>query len=171
MASFRDMKGRTWNVEVHAAAIKRVKAETGLFLPHLIDLSGEDAKKVLSDPIALFECLCSLLRPQLEQRGVSEEEFGEALDEASCVAAAEALLEAVIFFTRPQTRQVLQRAWAKVREHGRSLEQKQIALAQQRVESSEFDRALEQAAENFVRSVSGEPSISSPELPASTPHS
>ena len=168
MKTFRDALGREWSLTINVAALKRVNDALGLDLTQIVDPDSDVVKKLTGDMFLLFECLCTLLQPQLEQHSVSPEAFGESLDEESTEKAATALFEAIIDFFREDRRMLLKRAFSKVQTAVHSRETQALERAMKGVESPEFDRVIGSALEENIPT-SGSSSTASPESSASNP--
>ncbi len=151
MKTFRDARGREWTVEVNVAALKRVKDSTGLDLTRLVDPESDVIGKLTDDVFLLFECLCALLKPQLDNQGISAEELGAGLDEDSTEKAATALFEAIIDFFREDKRMLLKRAFSKVKTAVETTERQAVERAMQQIETEEFDRAIQECLETGAR--------------------
>ena len=100
MQTFKDAKGRTWDVSLSVTAVKRIKALTGCDLLDLLSggPAAESVKRVILSPIAACDVLYAALRPQTEAAGLTDEQFGEALAGESLAAGISALLDEVEFF-------------------------------------------------------------------------
>lgn len=99
MKTFKDRQGRTWEISIDVAALKRVKGVLDVDLTHVLE--GDLIKRLSSDVILLCDVIYVLCQPQAdEQFGEnSDEQFGRSLD-ADCFAEAEAAFwdELVNFF-------------------------------------------------------------------------
>lgn len=162
MKSFRDSQSREWTVEVNVSALKRVKDSAGLDLTRLVDPDSDVIRQLSDDVFLLYEVLCALIRPQIEQQGLSAEEFGAALDEESTEKAATALFEAIIDFFREDKRTLLKRAFTKVKTAAERTQTEAVERALKEVESEQFDQAIS-------RAMSGDSSTSSPDSSVSIP--
>lgn len=104
MRTFKDAKGREWQVSVTVSSIKRVKALAGLDILRVQD----HLQRLMSDPELLANVLCAIVRPQLEAQGISDEEFGEGLAGDPIDQATRALVEDLAdFFPQPAQRAAL----------------------------------------------------------------
>lgn len=169
MKTFHDAHGREWTVEVNVATLKRVKDLTGLDLTKLVDPDSDVIRRLSDDVFLLFECLCALLKPQLESRGLTADEFGQSLDEESTEKAATALFEGTIDFFREQKRMLLKRAFSKVKTAVETTESRAIERAMQQIETEAFDRAIHEALGAESSKTSGGSATASPASSASTP--
>jgi len=162
MKTFRDTADREWNVEINVTALKRVKDLAGVDLTALIRPNDPTFKNLSTDMFQLFDVLIALVKPQLEQRQISADVFGQSLDENSVEAAVAALLEGVIDFFQADKRAILRRALLKVTAAAGKVHRQNLETAAQRVESAEFEQIIESA-------MSGSSSTGSPESSASIP--
>jgi hypothetical protein len=167
LKQFTDRTGRSWTIEANVSSLRRVQAATGIDLTRLADPQDGTLGRLTGDLFALFDCLCALVQPQLTERNVSTEQFGEALDEASAERAVVALLEAVIDFFQDGKRTLLKRALSKVTAAAERVRTQSLDQALRAIESPEFDRALQTALQR--ESTSGNSSTSSPGLSGSSP--
>lgn len=107
MHRFTDTTGRDWIVEITCTAAKRVRAITS-FDP--LNVAGDALQRLWSDPVLVADVLYAACRPQAEERGVSQEAFGDALAGDALGQAREALIDAIVSFTpHPRERAVLAR--------------------------------------------------------------
>ena len=162
MKTFRDTADREWTVEINVTTLKRVKDLTGVDLTTLIRPNDPTFKTLSTDMFQLFDVLIALVKPQLEQRQITADAFGQSLDENSVEAAVTALLEGVIDFFQADKRAILRRALLKVTTAADRVRRQNLETAAQRVESTEFDQIVE-------RAMSGTSSTDSPASSASTP--
>ena len=103
MKTFTDNTGRTWTLLVNVATIKRVRALGGVDLNSIIEVEdGKPTTKLLerlsTDPVLLVDVLYAVCRPECEQKGVSDEDFGAAMAGDAIEQATSALLDEVIDF-------------------------------------------------------------------------
>lgn len=169
MKTFTDRQGRSWTIEINYTSLRRVKAATGVDLTRLVDPKSDVMGQLTGDPFVLFDCLVALLQPQLDDKGITAEQFGESLDEESADKAAVALIEAAIDFFQEGKRMLLKRAFAKVTTAAQRRQTASLDQALRAVESPEFEQAIETALDEASRSTSGSSATSSPALSASTP--
>ncbi len=162
MKTFRDTADREWTVEINVTTLKRVKDLAGVDLTALIRPSDPTFQNLSSDMFKLFDVLVALVKPQLEQRQITADVFGQSLDENSVEAAVTALLEGVIDFFQADKRAILRRALLKVTTAADKVRRQSLDAATKQVESAEFDQIIESA-------MSGSSSTGSPESSASTP--
>jgi hypothetical protein len=113
MKTFNDSQGRTWSVVINVSAIKRVRDVLGV---DLLDVaSGDLLSRLADDPCVLVDVLFALCKAEADAKGVTDEDFGQAmvggvLDEASGVLMKE-LLD---FFPSAQRARALGRMARKI---------------------------------------------------------
>ena len=144
MKSFTDNLGRTWTLVVNVAAIKRVRALCGVDLNAIVEIdrnnnpTAELLERLSTDPVLLVDVLYAVCKPECEQKGVTDEEFGAAMAGDAIEQATAALLDEVVDFFPTAKRAALQKILAATR--------RIKALAQKKLEnilgSAEFEEKL-----------------------------
>jgi hypothetical protein len=112
MHTFTDALGRSWSIEITVSTLKRVRALAGV---DLIEAAGGTLlDRLVADPVLLGDVLFACVKPQADERKISDEDFGRSLAGDAIDTATTALLEEfVAFFPKPR-RQVLAQALAKL---------------------------------------------------------
>ena len=155
--AFKDTEGRTWQVAITVADVKRVRSLLDIDLYKLLDDGFKGLGELVADPVALVDLVYVLCRPEADRRGVSDEDFGRAMAGDCIEDAVDAFLGALTdFFPNPRVRQSLTSLLAKGR----------------RVRDLVMDRATEQIGAIDVDSEAARwiaSSGSSPASSASTP--
>ena len=161
MKTFKDTEGREWNIAATIGSLRRVKdlAEVDLTDPRSIASLGDD-------PFTFGSVLYALCKPQIDARNLTEEQFAAAFDGDVCDAAASAVVEELISFSRPAKRQTLRRVMEKKQALGRTLTE---AAERMIADGGEVDRAVAMRIAEMNRSISGTPLTSLPESSASIP--
>ena len=162
MATFTDAKDREWAVEVTVGTIKRVRSLIDVDLLDLSDGSNMITRLAI-DPILLCNVLFVVCKPQADEAGVTDEQFGEALFGDALEAATNAMLEALVSFFPPRQRPALMRALEKMQE----LTEMGVAAAEKILESGQVEAAMQ--AEIDAVSIGGTKSGASPESSGLTP--
>jgi len=156
MKAFSDARGRTWQLDVNIAAIKRVKGLLGIDLLAL----GEGEPPLMTclgtDVVLLCDIIFALLKPQADGANVSDEDFGAALGGEAIFAAQEAFYEELTAFFRSLGRQEMATALTAQR--------KLIATAVMEVEKRIAAVPVEQIVQTAIQEASGSggPSMNSP---------
>jgi hypothetical protein len=112
MHVFKDSNGRDWSVAINVAAVKRVRGTLDVDLPGLV---GGGLGELMQDPVKFVDVLYVLCRPQADQAGVSDEQFGAAFGGDTLERAAEAFVEELIDFFPAPRRGPLRAMMAKVK--------------------------------------------------------
>lgn len=114
MASFKDRLDRSWMISLTTIELKKVKDE---FKLNLAEWACEDSKllsRLSSDPILLVDVLSCLLEDQIKQYGFNEKQFAEGIVGVGIENATQALVEALVNFSKPQQGRVIQAVWNKM---------------------------------------------------------
>lgn len=113
MKTFKDADGREWTITVDIGALRRIRDLTKV---DLVELIGNNLALALdADPVLLVDVLWAAVKPQAEQRKISDEEFGCSLRGEALDAALAALLEDLVDFFPERKRAMLRRALAWVK--------------------------------------------------------
>lgn len=140
MKTFNDNAGRSWNVEVNVATIKRVRGLTQVNLLEIIE--GTLIEKLVRDPVLLCDVIYAICKPQADERNVSDEEFGRAMAGDAIEHATAALLEELVSFCpSPRDRKNL----GRVLEATRKVMDKARDVVEAKLDSGALEKAAEQA--------------------------
>lgn len=147
MKCFRDSDGRQWYIKLNLDTLERVEAATSVALD---DIASANPASVaaLASAVTLGKVLWAIVEPDAGKRGVSREQFFEAMGGDEIDAARKMLLEEQIFFSPPAWREPLR-------------------LAIEETEAAQ-EKALKEEAEKRRRSLQGNSATSLPESSAST---
>ena len=161
--TFSDVDGRTWQLRLTIGNVRRIRDAAGVDFANITD--GKVFLELGADVEKFARVLWVLCEQQAEFHQLDPEKFVEAFDGATIDAAAEALIAAILNFTRASMRAPLQ----TVIQAALSSRQKSLtevaSLASYRV-AQLADQATEKA--RLELAAIGEPSPSSPPSPAST---
>ena len=169
MKTFNDNAGRTWNVEVNVVTIKRVRGLVQVNLYEVIE--GRLIERFIRDPVLLCDCLYAVCKPQADELGVTDEEFGRAMAGDAIEHATVALLDELVSFCpslrdRKNLRRVLD-GTRKMMERGRD-------VIEAKLDRGELEKAAEQALaalDEQTQEMWNDSSGSAPESSGSTPGS
>lgn len=159
MKTFTDNAGRTWTLTINVDAIKRVRGLLDVDLLEVVE--GNLIERLIRDPVLLCDVVYAVCKPEVDTRGVSDEEFGRAMAGDAIEHATRSLLEELVSFSpsprdRANLQRVLEMTW-KAMDRVRD-------VVEARLESGELDRMIEQALASATNS-SGDV----PESPALSP--
>ncbi len=162
MKTFKDNAGNEWSVEINVSALKRIRSLTGTDLLEVIS-GGDLLERLMRDPVLLCDILYALVKPQADQKQISDETFGAAMAGDAIDSATAALLdELVAFCPSPRDRANLGRVLMVVR----SAMDKARDVVEARLEGGEIERIVEEA---INETTSGGSSGAAPASSASTP--
>ncbi len=159
MKAFKDNAGRSWDVEINVAAVKRVRDLASVDLLEIVE--GTLIEKLIRDPILLCDIIYAVCKPQADEREppVGDEEFGRAMAGDAIEHATTALLEELVSFCpSPRDRKNL----GRVLEATTRVMDKARDLVEEKLDSGELERIAEQALVT-----AGDSSGSAPESSAS----
>ncbi len=155
MKTFTDNAKRSWDVEINVAAIKRVRDLAQVDLLEIVE--GKLIERLIRDPILLCDVVYAACRPQTEQRGVSDEEFGRAMAGDAIEHATAALLEELVSFCpSPRDRKNL----GRVLEATNRVMEKARDLIEQRLQSGQLEKMVDQALASATGSSGNAPAFS-----------
>jgi len=143
MKAFKDNAGRTWEVEVTTAAVKRVR---GLVDVDLVagTLSGDLLDRLADDPVLLCDLIYAVCKPQADREGVSDEDFGRAMAGDAIERATAALLEELVGFFPSPKRRILRKALDKLE----TLQGVALAWADEKLGGTEMEDELRRRLAN-----------------------
>jgi hypothetical protein len=163
MKSFKDNADRDWIIAINIDAIKRIKIMLGIDLMEAVE--GKLLHRLIDDPVLLCDVIYCLCKSQADVAGVSDEDFGRGMAGDAIDLATTAMLEELVDFFPSRRRGLLLKALEKFR----SLETAALSAASKRLDSPELTSRLQETLDKaFQQMAFGEPSTSSPALPAQT---
>ena len=153
MKSFTDNTGRTWTLAVNVGTIKRVRALCDVNLANIITISGTTPKVDLlerlgNDPVLLVDVLYAAVKPEADTKGVSDQEFGQAMSGDAIEMATTALLDEVIDFF-PETKR---KVFRKILDATRRFETKGKAALQALLDDPALDGKIDAALAQLTTS-------------------
>jgi hypothetical protein len=158
MPKFTDTTGREWKVEITIATVKRVRNEfNDVDLVNIFD--GGLLQRLANDPVLLCDVLYVICKPQAVERGVTDEQFGEAMGGDTIENATSAFMEGLTAFFHGPRRMLL----GKMKEKTDQLEKLGVSEIAKRLDGDELD--------NQIRKIANMPiglSSTLPPLPEST---
>ncbi len=139
MKTFKDNQGREWSISVDVSAIKRVKSLLDVNLLEIVD--GKLLELLVSDPVMLCDIIYCLVKPEADEKEVSDEDFGRAMGGDAIDHATAALLGELVGFFPKGKRQVLGKAVQKLK----TFEARAVEVAEKRLDSPELEAEFEAA--------------------------
>lgn len=125
MQTFQDTAGRQYTAEVTLATAIALKKQHGIVLQDLAN--GELLARLDDDPELLVNVLWLVVEPSAKAYDLTADKFGEALGGDTLATAVDALLQAIVNFSRPSARKPLQSILDKSREVQELAGQKVVA--------------------------------------------
>lgn len=151
MRAFKTVDGTEWSVQVNVGTVKRVLDETGL---KLTDLFAGDKRlnAFFADDVQFCLVLAAVVRPQLEERSKTTDEFLSVIDGTCVEQAVEALVgEVADFFPEPRKGQ-LKRVMAKYQTAHAKLKGECLAEIDRKIEEADFETLIRQTLTNSASS-------------------
>lgn len=142
MRTFNDNAGRTWTIAVNVDGIKRVEGLIkGVNLANLTHGDPPLLTRLETDIVLLCDVIFALVKPQADQLGVTDEEFGKAMGGDAIIAAHDAFWEELTGFFR----QLRRTDTARAIEKQAALVKATVAAIEQRVETLDTDAVIQKA--------------------------
>lgn len=111
MHKFKDTAGREWTVEINVSAVKRVRKLLDVDLLKVLDKEPDGGTllgRLGSDLALLVDVLFVLVKPDADERNVTDDDFGRAFSGDVIMDARTAFLGALTdFFPDPRARTLL----------------------------------------------------------------
>lgn len=132
MKSFRDSKGRLWDLSIDVTAVRRVHALLGVLLTDLSDVVklGE----LIADPLRLVDVCFAIVKPQADAANppVSDEAFATGLAGDAIEQMADAFMAGLVdFFPSARVRAAFKTAIQKCRGIQEKVENEAVQRASQ----------------------------------------
>ena len=163
MKTFSDRRGRTWEVELNVAQMKRVRSTLGVDLVNVIAVNSDGTLKttliddIVNDPCLLVDILWVVCEKQAKAAGITDEDFGSALAGDAIEDATRAFLDELVDFFPGARRLFLKKAV----DLARKFAGKMAETLKEALESPEL--------EAMVLKAESQPAAASQESAASTP--
>ncbi len=156
MRKFNDNKNRGWILEINVGAIKRVR---DLAKIDLLDMeNGRIFERLIDDPVALCDVIYVLVKIQADEKGITDEDFGQSMAGDAIEDATTAMLEELVDFFPGPRRAILKKALGKLR----TVQKLMIETANKELDNPEMEQRIQ-------REILGKLSTNSPESPESIP--
>jgi hypothetical protein len=112
--SISDTAGRVWSVPIDTTTIKRVRTILGVDLMSFVE--GDLMGRLMGDVVLFVDVLYAICKPEADARGVTDEQFGQAMSGEVLQAAEEALADGLFAISHPSRRQAARTAWEKAKQ-------------------------------------------------------
>jgi hypothetical protein len=141
-ATFKLRGGEQFVIEISMATVKRVRQLLGVNVLDILG-TGDDLGGYITDDVKTVDVLCAICRPQLEARGMSDEDFGRGFDQEALVNATNVLMDGVADFFQQPRKGLVKQAIAKARAIAAEMERRQVAAAESALSRLDFSTLLE----------------------------
>jgi hypothetical protein len=144
-----------WNIEINVAAVRRVRDLCKVDLMAILDVGGDLFMRLESDPVLLVDVLCVLCMQQLDEKKLTQEDFGRRLAGDAIDSATTAFLEELVSFFPARRRTVLAAMLKKANQIAEQMTRRIVTD----LEKPETERDI---LERMRQEKPGEPSTSAP---------
>jgi hypothetical protein len=160
MKTFRDTTGREWAITIDVNAIKRVMKSAFDYLGEplkvnllaLVEPDSDLLKKIIGYPPLVCDIAYALCKPQCDEKGISDEEFGRSMGGDVLERVLDLILEETVDFFPQNRRAVLRKVLSK----SRTFAEKAKALMAARLEAGELDAAIDAVLEPELKKLQGQ---------------
>ena len=169
VSSWKDRDGRAWSTSISVTTIARVREATGVNLLEIVE--GKLLPQFLDDPLLLVEVLYVVSKPQIDERNVSKDAFGDLFVGDVTIDAVNALVQGLLDFFPSGRREMIQRLWqATERAQNEAVKMATSKLNSPLVEQA-LTGAIQKASDEIDQQLKqfGDTSTNSPESSVSTP--
>ena len=147
MRTFKDNKGRTWEIALNVWQMKRLRDTLGIDLVNVITLDAGGKVKVdlvdriANDPCLLVDILWVCVEDEAKAAGVTDEEFGRSLAGESIEEATRAFLDELVDFFPGAKRLFLKKAVEVSRKYTGEM----TGVLEKALADPELDRRIEES--------------------------
>lgn len=136
---FTDSTGKEWEVKVNPPVIKRVRKLADFDLLAQPNGTNGVVHQLMCDPILLADVLYCVCKPQADEAGVTDEQFGGALGGDAISAGMNALFDALIEFIPNATQRPVAR---KAIQELQTMENEALAVCDEAIADPNFKDAM-----------------------------
>lgn len=104
-ATFTDLAGRTWRLDLNYGLALEIEAALGVDLANAHN--GQALQQLATDAKLFFQTLTLLCQDQLAERSLSEKQFLSGFNDETVERATQAVEQMLVLFTRPALRPVI----------------------------------------------------------------
>ena len=144
MRTFKDNKGRTWEIALNVWQMKRLRDTLGIDLVNVIGTSADGnvrvdtIDRIASDPCLLVDILWVVCERQANAEGVKDEDFGASLAGDSIEDATRAFLDELVDFFPGARRLFLKKAVGLARKYTGEM----TGVLEKALADPDFDRRI-----------------------------
>ena len=143
MKTFTDNAGRSWNISVTVDAIKRVRSLLDVDLMEAA--AGKLIQQLADNPVLLCDVIYCIVKPQADEREITDEDFGKAMAGDAIDQATSAFLEDLVNFFPSRKREMLQKVLVKLK----NLEAIAAEVINKRLDSPELETQMRAELESI----------------------
>ena len=143
MKTFTDNAGRSWNISVTVDAVKRVRSLLDVDLTEAA--SGKLIQQLADNPVLLCDVIYCIVKPQADEREITDEDFGRAMAGDAIDQATTAFLEDLVNFFPSRKREMLQKVLVKLK----NLEAIAAEVVNKRLDSPEMETQMRAELESI----------------------
>ena len=143
MKTFTDNAGRSWDISVTVDAVKRVRSLLDVDLMEAA--AGKLIQQLADSPVLLCDVIYCIVKPQADERNISDEEFGRAMAGDAIDQATSAFLEDLVNFFPSRKREMLQKVLVKLQ----NLEAIAAEVVNKRLDSPELETQMRAELESI----------------------
>ena len=143
MKTFTDNAKRQWNISVTIDAVKRVKSLLDVDLMEAA--TGKLIQELSDNPVLLCDVIYCIVKPQADEKNITDEEFGKAMAGDAIDQATSAFLEDLVNFFPSRKRGMLQKVLLKLK----NLEAIATEVVNKRLDSPELETRMRAELESI----------------------
>ena len=143
MKTFTDNAGRSWDISVTVDAIKRVRSLLDVDLMEAA--AGKLIQQLADNPVLLCDVIYCIVKPQADEKEITDEAFGKAMAGDAIDQATSAFLEDLVNFFPIQRREMLQKVLVKLK----NLEAIAAEVVNKRLDSPELETQMRAELESI----------------------
>lgn len=140
-AVWTDEAGNVWSTRITVNTIRRVRERLSINL--LAIFEGDLLSRIADDPELLVNVIYVVCEPTAEERGISDEAFGELLVGDTIEQAASALIEGLCGFFPRGRREVLKKMWSKTNQ----TQARAMQMVDRKIDSPQVEVAISRLIE------------------------
>ena len=143
MKTFTDNAGRSWDINVTVDAVKRVRSLLDVDLMEAA--AGKLIQQLADNPVLLCDVIYCIVKPQADEKEITDEDFGKAMAGDAIDQATTAFLEDLVNFFPSRKREMLQKVLVKLK----NLEAIAAEVVNKRLDSPELETQMRAELESI----------------------
>ena len=143
MKTFTDNANRSWNISVTVDAVKRVRSLLDVDLTEAA--AGKLIQELSDNPVLLCDVIYCIIKPQADEKDISDEDFGRAMAGDAIDQATTAFLEDLVNFFPSRKKEMLAKVLVKLK----NLEAIADEVVHRRLESPKLEAQMRAELESI----------------------